>query len=60
MATEQERYEAFVKRYPTRSDKERALDMMSDDQIDRIARGCPNHTGKAVIASFKSKNRRSR
>lgn len=44
----------FQKRYPTKVGKARALNKMTDKQIDALIQDSPNVNQKIWLASFKS------
>ena len=43
----------FSKKYPTREEKEDALNKMTDEEIDELIHDCPNIYGKIFYARFK-------
>ena len=47
--------EEFQKRYPTKIGKTRALNRMTDSQIDKLIATCPNIQAKIFYASHKKK-----
>ena len=45
----------FQEKYPTRAEKEKALQTMTEEQIDELVRACGTMQGKIFYSSFKKK-----
>lgn len=50
-------YSSFNEKYKTGAARKAALSRMSNAEIDKIARACPNKAGRAAIAAHKSKKK---
>ena len=48
-------WQDFTAKYKTGDARRKALTRMSNAEIDRIAKTCPNNAGKAAIAAYKKK-----
>lgn len=47
----------FQKAHPTKASKEKALKGMTNAQIDKLIKACPNIQAKNFYASFKKKSK---
>lgn len=50
-------YDRFNEKYKTGAARRAALSSMTNAEIDKIARACPNKAGKAAIAAYKTKKK---